>query len=150
MTNKIYLLLMFCIINCTGLNTSLTYGFSNTNPTSGYANELATRLHGGFFYHNNTIPGQLGNADLDHKGTSCQHSILYLASWGDSSIEAAKKNNGITKVGAIDYEQKGILAGYLYHSFCTSVYGTQGTISVSKEIEKDVIAPVKTPAKKGK
>ena len=109
------------------------------------------RLHGGLVYHNNTIPGQLGNAEVDNKGTACQKAILYLASWGDSSIETAKKNGGITKVGAIDYEQTGILGGYLYHSFCTSIYGMKDVAPpISKEPAKEIIAPAKTPAKKGK
>lgn len=127
------------------------YNFSNTNPTPVYSHELAMRLYGGFFYHNNTIPGQLGNADLETKGKSCQVAVLYTASWGDSTIETAKKNGGITKVGAIDYEQTGVLGGYLYHSFCTTVYGSKDSVAnTNKEVEKDSANSAKIPAKKGK
>jgi hypothetical protein len=150
MKKTFYLIVLF-LINCTGLNTGfLMYNFSNTNPTPVYAHELAMRFHGGFVYHNNTIPGQIGNAETDSKGKSCQMAVLYTVSWGDSSIEGAKKNGGITKVGAIDYQQFGILGGYLYHAFCTTVYGSKDSMPAQKEADREPIIPAKTPAKKGK
>jgi hypothetical protein len=151
MKKLFFLSLTVLFYNCTGLNLGADlYGFANTNPTPGYTNELGSRLHGGFFYHSNSIPGQLGNADSEKKGTSCQMAILYIASFGDSSILAAKKNAKITKIGSIDYTQTGILGGYLYHSFCTNVYGTTESVPVQTNIEVTP-EPVKpAPTKKGR
>ena len=111
--------------NCTGSNIgSAILGSQNTNPTREY-NQIGVIYRLGFFFHMATVPGQIGaNAGSDLKGESCSHSILWLVSWGDSSIESAKKAGKINAVSSVEYQQLGILAGGLYHRFCTRVMGS--------------------------
>nr|WP_232373968.1 TRL-like family protein [Leptospira chreensis] len=111
--------------NCTGGSYHASYVPSaNTNPTREYATG-STISKGGLFYHKTYVPGPLGfNAEGTSEGRGCNHSILYLFSFGDSSIESAKKSANITKVAYIDYEQLGVVAGYIYHRVCTIVKGS--------------------------
>ncbi|MCC6276204.1 MAG: hypothetical protein IT569_10135 [Leptospiraceae bacterium] len=64
------------------------------------------------------------NVGSDLKGESCSHSVLWLVSWGDSSIESAKKAGKISSVSSVEYQQLGVLAGGLYLRFCTIVLGS--------------------------
>ncbi len=157
---KIYISFLFVILfqNCTGINIMSIYGFQNTNPTPSYNNIIQMEYKGGLLYHNDTVGGQLGNnAGSKLVGEACQISMFYLVSWGDSSIQAAKKAGKIIKVGSVEYEQTGVL-GILYHSFCTKVTGdgTGVTSSSDPKIEAAIIPDtkdakaVKLPAKKGK
>lgn len=111
--------------NCTGRSYHATFVPSaNTNPTREYATE-SVFLKGGLFYHKTFVPGPLGfNAEGSSEGRGCNHAILHLFSFGDSSIESAKKSANITKVAYIDYEQLGIAAGFIYHRVCTIVKGS--------------------------
>ncbi|GBF50966.1 TRL-like family protein [Leptospira ryugenii] len=110
--------------NCTGGNVGMIYGVQNSNPTREY-NSYNSVYKYGVLFHLASIPGQLGsNAGSDSKGESCSHSALWLFSWGDSSIESAKKAGKISAVSSIEYKQLGILAGALYHQFCTTVLGS--------------------------
>ncbi|MBW2564953.1 MAG: TRL-like family protein [Deltaproteobacteria bacterium] len=54
-------------------------------------------------------------------GTSQCTSILGAVAIGDASIEAAKKNGGITKVHHVDYGVKNILG--IIGTYTTTVYG---------------------------
>ena len=57
-----------------------------------------------------------------YKGESCSHNILAMVAYGDSSIEAAKRNNPqIQKVSYYDKSYMNIFG--LYGSICTQVYG---------------------------
>ncbi|TGL44613.1 adhesin Lsa14 [Leptospira perdikensis] len=111
--------------NCTGRSLHATFVPSaNTNPTREYATE-STVSKGGLFFHKTFVPGPLGfNAEGTSEGRGCSHSILHLFSFGDSSIETAKKSANITKVAYLDYEQLGIVAGYVYHRVCIIVKGS--------------------------
>jgi hypothetical protein len=54
------------------------------------------------------------------EGTAECQSVLGLVATGDCSIETAKKNGGISKVSAVDWEAKnilGILGQYKIHVF---------------------------------
>ena len=55
-------------------------------------------------------------------GKACAMGVLGLASWGDMSLEQAKKNAGITRVDTVDYETMSIL-GVVYAKNCTMVTG---------------------------
>lgn len=96
----------------------------NTNPTREYAT-TAPVWKGGLFYHKNTTPGPIGiGAEPKLEGKSCNVSYLNLFSFGNSRIETAKKNGNIQKIAFVDYENTGILAGFIYHQFCTIVKGS--------------------------
>ncbi|TGM52242.1 adhesin Lsa14 [Leptospira vanthielii] len=111
--------------NCTGGSFLTQYsGNANTNPTREYATQ-AVYFKGGFLFHKTNIPGPIGtNAEATTEGRGCNHAILHLISFGDSSIESAKKSANITKVAYVDYDQLGILAGFVYHRVCTIVKGS--------------------------
>lgn len=55
-------------------------------------------------------------------GQACTTGVLAVASWGDMSLEAAKKNGGITRVDTLDYKAFDIL-GVVYQKHCTIVTG---------------------------
>lgn len=54
-------------------------------------------------------------------GTAMSSSILGIIATGDSSIETAAKNGGITTINHVDYHFKNILG--VYSEFTTKVYG---------------------------
>lgn len=96
---------------------------ANTNPTREYTG-IGPVWKGGFFYHKNNVPGFIGiGAKAEKEASVCNHSILYLVAWGNSSVEKAKERAGISKVAFVDYQQIGILSGFIYHKFCTLVKG---------------------------
>ena len=124
-TTLIYALAVSVLTSCTGYNLAVSFGgaIPNTNPAREYANG-ATMYKGGMFFHKNTVPGQTGvpNAKCIKKGVSCSHSILWLAAFGDSSIDSAKADKDIKSVCSVDHEVMGIL-GFVYHRHCTTVLG---------------------------
>ncbi|MCE9500029.1 MAG: TRL-like family protein [Leptospira sp.] len=131
--------------NCTGGNIGSSYfGLQNTNPTREYnqGGAVISMYRNGLFFHYNTVPGQIGsNAGSELRGESCSYSVLWLVSWGDSTIESAKKTSKISSVNSVEFSQLGILAGTIYHRFCTIVTGSAATDSAPK-----VIAPAARPA----
>ena len=62
--------------------------------------------------------GSLGSK----KGEACSQSILSLVAQGDSSIAAAAKDGGITKITSVDHHSTNILG--IIGTFCTIVYGS--------------------------
>ena len=56
-------------------------------------------------------------------GEACAMGVLGLASWGDMSLDAAKKNGGLTQVDTLDYKTMDIL-GVIYQKHCTIVTGS--------------------------
>lgn len=56
-------------------------------------------------------------------GEACASGVLGLASWGDMSLDAAKKNGGITSVDTLDYKTMDIL-GVIYQKHCTIITGS--------------------------
>ena len=93
---------------------------------------LATAILGGCVF----VPGDVGYAAFNttkrsgyamenvgvatKHGRACAKNILGIVGSGDSSIEAAKKNGGITKVLSVDYEIETYL---LFGTVCTVVAG---------------------------
>ncbi len=78
---------------------------------------------GGFLYSQHTIPLAVrDNATAcNKKGESTEMNILGLVAQGDSSIDAAKRAGGITKVGSVDTSYTSILG--LYGQTTTIVCG---------------------------
>lgn len=121
------LLLFFAILfisNCTAANYWNLYNpTSNTNPTPEYNNPNYLLMKGGYFFHLNKIPGGIGsNVESKFSGKTCSHSILYLVSFGDSSLEAAMKEGKLQTIASVSYEQFAIFS-FMYHRFCTTVTG---------------------------
>lgn len=56
------------------------------------------------------------------RGEACASGVLAVASWGDMSLEAAKKAGGITSVDTMDYKTMDIL-GVVYQRHCTIITG---------------------------
>lgn len=76
----------------------------------------------GILYMN--VKGPLGPAagmDTPRRGKSCARVALALFAWGDASIEAAKRDGGITQVTTVDHHSKNLIG---FGSFCTVVYGS--------------------------
>ncbi len=66
-------------------------------------------------------PLQVGQeTGTSKRGESCLSQSLFIIN-GDASIEAAKKNGGITKVATVDTTFKTTL--FVYSEYCTVVYG---------------------------
>lgn len=55
------------------------------------------------------------------RGEACMDNILGIAAFGDASIDAAKRNGGITKVASVERAPVRILTYYARH--CTIVRG---------------------------
>ncbi len=55
------------------------------------------------------------------RGEACGENILGIVAQGDSSIDAAKRNGGITQVTSVDADVSSILG--LYSEVCTVVRG---------------------------
>lgn len=83
----------------------------------------ATSVPVGFLYTDMKLPqGATSNSGKTVKtGTAECMSVLSLVATGDCSIEAAKKNGGITKVNHVDWDAKNILG--IIGNFKTIVYG---------------------------
>lgn len=60
------------------------------------------------------------NAKANKLGRACATNILSIYASGDASIEAAKKEGGITKVAYVDYEMENYV---VYGKVCTVVRG---------------------------
>ncbi len=61
------------------------------------------------------------NVKATKKGVAESESILGLVATGDSSIQAAMKNGGITRISHVDWEAKNILG--IIGKYKTVVYG---------------------------
>lgn len=116
------ILILLLGTNCTGISIQSTFSGYSSNPAKQYSNSSLVGM-GGFAFHQNSTKGGIGqNANATKKGRACSQSYLYLVASGNSSIEAAKRNVGIQKVNAVEYENFAIL-GFVYHQFCTVVMG---------------------------
>ncbi|OQA86342.1 MAG: hypothetical protein BWY31_01372 [Lentisphaerae bacterium ADurb.Bin242] len=83
----------------------------------------ATPLPLGVIYTKVTLPGALGNSELQYSktGTAKCYSIIGVVASGDASINAACHNAGITKVSWVSYSVDNILGAYGVYT--TTVYG---------------------------
>ena len=124
---KFNILISFIIIiifNCTGTNLR-NYPIKispNMNPSPEYAEFGTTITKAGLFYHRDSTILYIGDAELKRTGKSCAHSIVYLLALGDSSIDTARVNGAITKVGMIELQTTSYL-GAGYHIHCTIIRG---------------------------
>ena len=80
-----------------------------------------TRTGGGWIASFKESQSVTSSEKSDKRGEACSQNILGVAV-GDSSIEAAKKNGGITRVSSADSEVTNIL--HLYGKHCTIVFGS--------------------------
>ena len=55
-------------------------------------------------------------------GQACAQGVLGVASWGDMSLDGAKKAGGITRVDTLDYKTMDII-GFVYQKHCTIITG---------------------------
>jgi hypothetical protein len=58
----------------------------------------------------------------DKTGKACSQNILGVIAMGDSTLEAAMKDGGITKVSSVDYSYMQFIA--VYGEVCTIVNGS--------------------------
>jgi hypothetical protein len=77
-------------------------------------------VQGGLF-SSYTIGSAGGTGEGKKSGEACAMSILGIVGIGDASIDAAKKEAGITQIAAVDHHAFNILG--LYGSVCTVVTG---------------------------
>lgn len=95
---------------------------------SSCASFTSTGMQQSFLYNNVKDNSLQGRAVIDNSvrslktGKSCTKNILALASFGDSSIDAAKRSAGITRVSHYEREVMTVLA-FIYNKGCTIVHG---------------------------
>ena len=65
--------------------------------------------------------GATGNQSGNRVGEACSTSILGLIAVGDASIEAARRNGGITMISSVDESSSNYFI--LYGKYCTIVRG---------------------------
>lgn len=69
-----------------------------------------------------TEAGMATEGTAAHKrGQACSHNVLGIVTYGDSSIQRAKTDAGITDVASVDYEYLKVLV--FYGRVCTIVHG---------------------------
>lgn len=93
--------ILFLIVGCSGPLTSSGPGSLVTTTTEGIS-------------ANN-------NVEITKTGKSCQHTVLGLVAFGDSSIESAKRNGNLTNISTVDRSFFGILG--LYSNSCLILQG---------------------------
>jgi hypothetical protein len=71
---------------------------------------------------NTQVEASDGGRPGPKSGEACTLGVLGVASWGDMSLEKAKKEAGIQKVGTLDYRTMDIL-GVIFQKHCTIVTG---------------------------
>ena len=83
----------------------------------------ATPLPLGVLYTKVTLPGAVGNSELQwsKSGTAKCYSVIGVIANGDASVNAACHNGGITKVSWVSDSVDNILGAY--GVFSTTVYG---------------------------
>lgn len=83
----------------------------------------ATSMPYGAFYTNLELPvtATSNNRTAQRKGVATCKSILGLVATGDCSIDAAKKNGGITEVEHIDWHAENTLG--IIGNYRLTVYG---------------------------
>lgn len=76
-----------------------------------------TQVPSGINRNETSGPGKTG----DKTGEACATGILYLAAFGDASLDAAKKAGGVSELHSIEFHQTNILG--IYTQGCTVVHG---------------------------
>ena len=77
----------------------------------------------GFALIGSNIEGQMATTETNASktGEACASNILGIVASGDASIDAAKKNGGITKVSSVDFKNTNTFL--IYAQTCTIVKG---------------------------
>ena len=89
--------------------------------TSACAAPMASSGPGGIFTEVTEGVQANNGVAINKSGEACAQNILGIVSTGDSTIDTAKKNAGITKVATIDRSFWSILS--VYAKACTKVAG---------------------------
>jgi hypothetical protein len=79
----------------------------------------------GLFYTDTTAPLAVLETNIDEPvrtGQACSKGVLGLWASGDSSIEAAKKNGGITRIATVEEKFKQVFLGAT-SEYCIVVTG---------------------------
>ncbi len=90
---------------------------------AGLLTGCATQIPIGAILIDNTLPKEVGDNSVRSTkvGTATSQSYLGLIAVGDSSIQTAAKNGGITKISHVDWKVKNILG--IIGEYTTTVYG---------------------------
>ena len=84
---------------------------------------VASPVGNGALYTQVSGPVAPGSATSDGKtGRACAASYLGAVAVGDASIEAAKRNGGITAIASVDHQSFSVLG--FYSRFCTVASGS--------------------------
>jgi hypothetical protein len=88
-----------------------------------FASGCASAIPMGSIYTEVSFPGGVGNGEVSYSkfGKATSNSYFALIAAGDSSIETAAKNGGITNIKFVDYKAKNILG--IFGEYTTYVYG---------------------------
>jgi len=78
--------------------------------------------HGGIYGDAIEPVAATSSANSSKTGKSCSSNILGIIATGDASVDAAKKDGGITTVSTVDVETTNILT--FYATVCTIVHGS--------------------------
>lgn len=89
---------------------SILAGCVSANNNAGYSG----------IYGNVIDPVAIGSAAPKKTGKACSMSILHVIAYGDSSIETAMKDGGITKIATVDVDKK---SHFVFAESCTIVKG---------------------------
>jgi len=76
----------------------------------------------GGLYSGYTLGSSVGPGTGNKTGEACAMSILGIVAIGDGSIDAAKKDGGITQVASVDHKAFSVLG--IYGNVCTVVTGS--------------------------
>ncbi len=83
----------------------------------------------GIFYNGTRAPSLLNRVEAGgankastKSGRACASGILGVAAFGDASIDAAKKQGGISTVNSVEYDGTNYVLG-IYVQACTIVHG---------------------------
>ncbi len=75
----------------------------------------------GILFTDQTSPLFPGGQPGTKVGTASSSNILFLVGWGDSGLNAAMQEGGITKVNHVDYELQNYVL--IYQKYTTRVWG---------------------------
>jgi len=115
MSMKKVLQATFCAATALSLLSGCTYGLGYGYPFG--LLYTGAQIPHGMERSEASGPGKAG----DKQGEACATGILFLAAFGDATLDTAKKVGGITEVHSVELQQTSILG--LYVQSCTVVHG---------------------------
>ena len=98
--------------------TMVIFAFVTLALLSGCATPVPT---GALYTQTKSPVAATANVKGKKEGKAVSHSYFSLVAVGDSSIKAAAKNGGITKISYVDYSATNVLG--LFGTYTTTVYG---------------------------